>query len=429
MNGMDRTMHSQSNPFLSESAVLSQFPGFGPTRARQLAGYLSVGDDGGGWLYFWFSEAAIAPESAPLIIWINHAPEQNALGCLFDGHGPYLLGDGGRVHANPFSWHQHAHYLIIDQPLGHGLSFAIHPRYQPENHAEGSQQVYLALQEFFLRWPRYRQQACYLFGLGQACHTIAHLARRILDGNQCGQPQIHLLGLGLGNAWLAPEIQLQSEIEFAAQHRLIRGDELGKAQALLQDFRQVLASTSPLRQQRSTRLALELEAYLERCSGRDARDIRQPPRRAASRLADFLDKPGTRQALHIDPRAQASAAPWPQSSWLESPSALFPPLLEKLNILFFHGEYGMLGNHLGLDVWLNTLLWSQAEAFRQQKPTEWRPYGLPAGTIRRLSGLSHVLIHNSGQHIARDQPANALAMLRQYLQTKEAIAYPAPYII
>ncbi|POZ63363.1 S10 family serine carboxypeptidase-like protein [Chromobacterium alticapitis] len=414
-------MNTVANPFQFESSVLSHFPGFGAVRTVQLAGYLSIGDDAGGWLYFWFSEAARDPENAPLVIWINHAQEQNALDCLFDGHGPYLLGEGGQVHANPFSWHQHANYLILDQPLGGGLSFAVHPRYLPECHAEASQQTYHALQEFLLRWPRYRQLDCYLFGLGEASHTIARLAHCILDGNHSGQPLIRLRGLGLGNALLAPEIQLQSHIEFASQNRLINTEEREKAETLLRDFRQALASPSPLRHQQAERLAEALESHVARCGGRDPRDIRQPPEREPSRLSGYLANPAVLQSLHIDPRSldPAFANPSALSRWQSAPSHLYPPLLEKLQVLFFHGEYGMSGNHLGLDAWLNTIYWKHAAAFRQQGREAWRPYGLPAGAYRRQGGLSHLVLHNAGLHIARAQPANALAMLRQFLHAPD----------
>ncbi|MBM2884316.1 hypothetical protein JFK97_07940 [Chromobacterium phragmitis] len=414
-------MNTQANPFLQESAVISQFPGFGPVRAHQLSGYLSIGDDAGGWLYFWFSEAASNPENAPLLVWINYAAEQNALACLFDGHGPYLLDESGCVHANPFSWHLHANYLIIDQPLGHGLSFLSHPRYQPANYEESSQQTYHALQEFLLRWPRYRQLDCYLFGVGQACHTQAHLAHRILDGNHGGQPEIRLRGLGLGNALIAPEIQLQSHIEFACQHRLIHAEEKRRAEALLQDFRQANASPSPLQRQRANQLAKELELYIEQCSGRDSQDIRLPPGRAHAQLGDYLAKPAARQALHIDPRALKPPPPFAaqQAAWQESSSHLFPRLMEKLKLLFFHGECSMQGNHHGMEAWLNTLCWSDAAVFRQQKRETWQPYGLPAGQFLRHNQLSHLIIHDAGLHIARTQPACALAMLQQYLTAAE----------
>ncbi|ATP29368.1 S10 family serine carboxypeptidase-like protein [Chromobacterium violaceum] len=412
-------MNVQSNPFLFESAALSHLPGFGAVRSTQLAGYLSVGDSAGGWLYFCFSEAGDHPEQAPLLVWINGAPEWSALDALLDEHGPYLLDPSGRVYSNPFGWHHHVNLLIIEQPLGHGLSFTTHPRYLPESHDEASLQLYHALQEFLLRWPRYRERDCYLFGNAAATHTIARLAHRVLDGNSGGQPQISLKGLGLGNAQLAPDIQLPSHIDYAYQHRLINLDERNHAQAGLDEFNRAHASPIALQQQSAGRIAVGIERYIQQCCGRDLHDIRHPPQKPSKALSEYLKKPSVQQALHIDPRSNNELQPhsslMTEAIWQESSSHLLPTLLDQLKVLFFHGECCMTGNYLGLDAWFNTQSWSQADAFRRQKRQAWRPYGLAAGLIRSHGNLSQIIIQNAGLRVARDQPAAAQAMLRDFL--------------
>ncbi|WP_071116573.1 S10 family serine carboxypeptidase-like protein [Chromobacterium sphagni] len=413
-------MNAQVNPFLFESATLTHLPNYGAINTTQLAGYLSVGDAAGGWLYFWFSEASINPEQAPLLLWVNSHPVENALFNLFDEHGPYLLDANGRVYSNPFSWHHHVNYLIIDQPLGNGLSFSTHPRYLPDNYDEAAQQLYHALQEFLLRWPCYRQQDFYLFGCGSAGHTIARLASSILDGNGYGQPEVRLKGLGLGNGQISPQIQLPSYIEYAYQHRLINLEEKHRALEMLQDFSLAQASPIPLRRAQASRIATAIENYIQQCSGRDKHDIRQPPGNHRQRLGEYLAKPAVQQALHIDPRSRNELQTMPQqlldASWLDDSAHLFPRLLDQLKVLLYHGEYCMEGNYLGMDVWLNNLLWSKASNFRQQKRQSWRPYGLAAGLIRQHQQLSQVIIQNAGLRAARDQPAIVLAMLRDFLQ-------------
>ncbi|UTH73069.1 S10 family peptidase [Chromobacterium sp. IIBBL 290-4] len=413
-------MNAKVNPFLFESAALTYLPGLGNIRSLQKAGYLSVGDAAGGWLYFWFGEATDQPESAPLLVWINSNPESNALSYLFGEHGPYQIDGSGRIRGNPFSWLQNVNYLIIDQPLGHGLSFASHERYLPESHDEACQQLYHALQEFLLRWPAYRQLDCYLFGSGWAGHTLTRLANCILDGNGNGQPPIALRGIGLGNARIAPEIQLESDVEYAYQHRLINLRELEQARDMLRHFDDLAASDIPLQRKQACRLVAEIEQFILQCSGRSAGDIRLPPQQADNaHLKEYLAKPAVRQALHIDPRTEnqaiAQQPPLQDAFRLETSSHLFPRLLNELKILLYQGEYSLEGNYLGIDAWLNTLQWRQAEAFRNQKREAWRPYGLSAGLIREYQSLTHVIIQNAGQRVARDQPAVAQAMLKAFL--------------
>ncbi|WP_434634406.1 S10 family serine carboxypeptidase-like protein [Chromobacterium sp. CV08] len=412
-------MNVQANPFLFESAALSHLPNYGPVRSTQLCGYLSIGDSAGGWLYFWFSEAVGSPERAPLLVWINSGPGIGALATLFDEHGPYLLDSGGRVYSNPFSWHHHANYLLLDQPLGHGLSFSTHPRYLPESHDESCQQLYHALQEFLLRWPRYREVDCYLFGAGQTGHTLARLANAILDGNGCGQPLINLKGIGLGNGQVAPEIQLPSHIDYASQHRLINEEERQRLEAMLQDYIRTRTAVTPLQRKEASHIAQDMNAYIRQCSGRDLDDVRHPPSTRHRRVEEYLARPAVQQALHIDPRSLNELKPTPQSlleaAWLESSAPLFPRLLEKLKVLLYHGEYCLEGNYLGADAWLDALPWSGAAEFRQCKRQSWRPYGLAAGLIRQHHHLSHIIIQNAGLHAAHDQPAIVQAMLKHFL--------------
>ncbi|VEB43908.1 Serine carboxypeptidase [Chromobacterium violaceum] len=410
-------MNVQSNPFLFESAALSHLPGFGAVRSTQLAGYLSVGDSAGGWLYFCFSEAGDHPEQAPLLVWINGAPEWSALDALLDEHGPYLLDPSGRVYSNPFGWHHHVNLLIIEQPLGHGLSFTTHPRYLPESHDEASLQLYHALQEFLLRWPRYRERDCYLFGNAAATHTIARLAHRVLDGNSGGQPQISLKGLGLGNASWRPTSSCQPyRLRVSAP-----ADQSGRTEP---------RASRTGRVQPGPRLSHRLAAAIGGPdSGRDRalypamlrpRSARYPPSasEAVQSAERIPEKASVQQALHIDPRSNNELQPhsslMTEAIWQESSSHLLPTLLDQLKVLFFHGECCMTGNYLGLDAWFNTQSWSQADAFRRKSG---RPGALWPGRRPDPQPWQSQPDHHPERRlrVARDQPAAAQAMLRDFL--------------
>ncbi|MEN3812749.1 hypothetical protein ABD440_20395 [Chromobacterium piscinae] len=196
-------------------------------------------------------------------------------------------------------------------------------------------------------------------------------------------------------------------------------DEKNRAQSMLDEFIRAYASPFALQRQSAGRIAIEINRFMQHCCGRDLRDIRHPPQTPSKTLGEYLKKPSVQQALRIDRRSNNELQPQSglvaEAVWLENSSHLLLPLLDQLKVLFFHGECCMAGNYLGLDAWLNTQTGPQADALRQQKRQAWRPYGLAAGLIRSHGNLSQIIVQNAGLRVARDQPAAAQAMLRDFL--------------
>ncbi|KAG9252725.1 Alpha/Beta hydrolase protein [Emericellopsis atlantica] len=74
--------------------------------------------------FFYFFEARIAPEDAPLAIWLNGGPGGSSMLGLFTENGPCSITlDSNDTEDNPWSWNTFVNMLYIDEPNQVGLSY------------------------------------------------------------------------------------------------------------------------------------------------------------------------------------------------------------------------------------------------------------------------------------------------------------------
>jgi carboxypeptidase C (cathepsin A) len=79
-----------------------------------------AGVDNYGSIFFWLLEPADGKGAdKPLVIWLNGGPGCSSMIGLFVENGPFRVQSNHSIGINPYSWHQEAYVLYIDQPLGY----------------------------------------------------------------------------------------------------------------------------------------------------------------------------------------------------------------------------------------------------------------------------------------------------------------------
>ena len=166
----------------------------------------------------------------------------------------------------------------------------------------------------------------------------------------------------------------------------------------------------------------EIEAYISKVSGgTNIYDVRMVGDYDFSAIGAYLDRNDVRAALHVD----SSAPPWAETSKRvgfllekgeqDSVAGLYPDLFERLPTLIYNGVYDMDCNFIGTDEWISLQEWSFGEEFLATERVPWLVDGVVAGRVRTARTLSHVLVDGAGHLVPMDQPAVALALLRQFL--------------
>ncbi|XP_022994394.1 serine carboxypeptidase-like 31 isoform X2 [Cucurbita maxima] len=147
--------------------LVTNLPGQPLVGFRHFAGYVTVHEPHGRALFYWFYEAASHPDQKPLVLWLNGGP-----GCSSVGYGatqeigPFIVdNDANGLKLNDYSWNKEANMLFLESPIGVGFSYT---NTTTDYHNLGNEftanDAYTFLQNWFLKFPSYRNHTFYIAG-------------------------------------------------------------------------------------------------------------------------------------------------------------------------------------------------------------------------------------------------------------------------
>ncbi|XP_038697062.1 serine carboxypeptidase II-2 isoform X2 [Tripterygium wilfordii] len=168
------------------------------------SGYVTVNEESGRALFYWFFEAIEDPDSKPLVLWLNGGP-----GCSSIAYGEaeevgpfHIRPDGKTLYLNPYSWNQVSNILFLDSPVGVGFSYSNTSSDLLNN---GDRRTAADSLIFLLRWlerfPQYKGRDFYITGESYAGHYVPQLSQAIVRYNLAAKEKtINLKGYMVGNA-------------------------------------------------------------------------------------------------------------------------------------------------------------------------------------------------------------------------------------
>ncbi|MQL71977.1 hypothetical protein Taro_004290, partial [Colocasia esculenta] len=204
----------------------------------QYGGYVTVNEQAGRALYYYFAEAPDAA-SKPLLLWLNGGPGCSSIGYgAMEELGPFrVMSDGKTLFSNPYSWNQVANVLFLESPAGVGFSYSnTTDDYALSGDARTAEDAYVFLVNWFERFPEYRTRDFYISGESYAGHYVPQLAHAIHHYNQLPNANfINLKGIAIGNAVLNDPTDNHGMYDFFWTHALT-SDESHKAMSKYCDF-------------------------------------------------------------------------------------------------------------------------------------------------------------------------------------------------
>lgn len=182
------------------------------------SGYLKA--SGTKHLHYWFIESANKPSSDPLVLWMNGGPGCSSDLGLLTEHGPFRIAkDGSGVTINKYSWNNVANMLYLEAPAGVGYSYSDDKNYTTDDD-EVARDNYLALQDFFSKFPEYKKNDFYVTGESYGGIYVPTLSSLLVDDKS-----INFKGMGIGNGISNFDTNDNSLLYFGYYHGLI-GDSL-----------------------------------------------------------------------------------------------------------------------------------------------------------------------------------------------------------
>ncbi len=418
---------------MTESKILSPhevtwLPGYGKPKEKQIAGHITVNEECGDNLFFWFFEAQNSPKNAPIVIWLNGGPGSSSMLGLFAENGPYKINYDLSLSDNPYSWNNNANLLVIDQPAGTGLSFVEQSDNRDcyvKTEAQATHQLQKGLNQFYEHFPNYLSNELYIFGESFAGRYIPMLAHSILQQNKSSDLKINLAGIGVGDGWVAPLIQEATYCDYAYAHGLIDPIQKKEVDVLYKTCKIAVTSSGPVASAESDKICNKIEEYIVKVSGgANVYDVRITGEYSFPNIAKYLNQPEVREALHVSPKV----GPWTEGSDIiadilergeqDSCAELYPPLFEQLRVLIYNGLYDMDCNFMGTDTWLSSVKWSDSKLFNEMPRKPWVDNGKLLGNFRTAGELTQVLVKGAGHLVPMDQPESALKMLDIFLNKR-----------
>ncbi|GMI74863.1 serine carboxypeptidase-like 45 [Hibiscus trionum] len=209
----------QCFPGLSDR--ISRLPGQPEVGFQQYSGYVTVDGKKQRALFYYFAEAEVDPASKPLVLWLNGGPGCSSLGVgAFSENGPFRPS-GEVLVKNEYSWNREANMLYLEAPIGVGFSYSVDDySYEAVGDKITARDNLVFLQNWFLKFPHYRNRSLFITGESYAGHYIPQLAELMTQFNK-KEKLFNLKGIALGNPVLEFATDFNSRAEFFWSHGLI----------------------------------------------------------------------------------------------------------------------------------------------------------------------------------------------------------------
>ncbi|XP_027359473.1 serine carboxypeptidase 24-like isoform X2 [Abrus precatorius] len=99
-------------PKEQEQDRIFALPGQPPVTFSQFSGYVTVNEQHGRALFYWFTEATTSPENKPLVLWLNGGPGCSSVAYgASEEIGPFRINkSGSSLYLNKYAWNR-GHYV------------------------------------------------------------------------------------------------------------------------------------------------------------------------------------------------------------------------------------------------------------------------------------------------------------------------------
>ncbi|KAK5583904.1 hypothetical protein RB653_005508 [Dictyostelium firmibasis] len=428
--------------------IVTDLPGLENGVLTSYAGLLTTNQTSNGNLFFWFfpsNETVINPMDAPLLVWLNGGPGCSSMDSVFIETGPLRFNgtsdNTDTFYINPWSWHNSANMLYIDQPFGTGLSYVEDNDGLITNDLEINQNFYQFIQEFFQIFSNYSTLPFFISGESYAGHYIPNMASYILNMNENlskDSIKINLQGVAIGNGYTHPTTQINSYREFGYYATGIIGIEQYNNYATLNSLCQEQLSQGNYN---SDECANVFNTLLDDSGSSNTTQVNMYDYRLNDPTAGnnwplpginqeyfYLNRKDVREAIH----ATSTPHQWNEcndtvngliTNQDESSLYLFPELLSNIRVLIYNGQFDIICNHVGTSEYLNQIDWEYADDWLSAPRFTWTSVGTDGslqsgGYGKTTANLTFVMALGGSHMYPMNMPSTSLDMVTRFLNDR-----------
>ncbi|XP_065287860.1 lysosomal protective protein-like isoform X1 [Dermacentor albipictus] len=428
------------------------------TTFKQYSGFLRAG--GTRRLHYWFISSERSPETDPVILWMNGGPGCSSLLGLMSEQGPFRAVKRGRkLIMNPYRWNKIANIIFLESPAGVGYSYDLSGQYST-NDDQTADDNYLALQDFFAKFPSLKTNDFYIAGESYGGIYVPMLTLRVLKDPK----DIRLKGYAVGNGALDFDILGNALVFFGYYHglyglslwtRLTTHCCNGSVSQQSCNFvnRQTSACEEAVQDAMTVIYQEHLNVYnlYDKCEDEDdsasvsfvsrpssssryhrskllmARTVNvgrhrdnlggTPPCIDAEDVKRYLRRDDVKTALHVD----SSPLEWDECSNVLHYTTQYRSMKDvvkeladsgALKTLIYNGDIDMACNFLGDEWFVNTLGYKPTSTYKI-----WKHGDQVAGFFQTYeNNITFVTIKGAGHMVPEDKPEQALQMIKNFIE-------------
>ncbi|PKA49678.1 Serine carboxypeptidase-like 18 [Apostasia shenzhenica] len=202
---------------------VTHIPGFdGELPFRLETGYVTLNEETGAELFYYFVESERNHSEDPLILWLLGGPGCSGVNGLAIDMGPirfnveHFDGKLPSTYANPYAWTKIANMLFVDWPVGTGFSYSENVNDYYNEDVNGTRLIHTFLKKWFLVHPSFLVNTFYMGGDSYGGKLAVLVAHEIVEANEGGDlPRINIKGYLVGNPATSENVDTSTEIVHA----------------------------------------------------------------------------------------------------------------------------------------------------------------------------------------------------------------------
>ncbi|XP_020591168.1 serine carboxypeptidase-like 18 isoform X2 [Phalaenopsis equestris] len=210
-------------PYYLVAVNISHLPGFnGELPFRLETGYVTMDEETGAELFYYFVESERNPNEDPLLLWLIGGPGCSGFNGLALDMGPLRFkaddfdGKLPTIVANPYAWTKLASMIFLDWPIGTGFSYSRNHKDYFTDDVHAKKLIYGFLKKWFLDHPHFLSNPFYMGGESYGGKMATLVAHEIVEGNEGGpQPLVNIKGYLVGNAITGDKVDKNSQVPHA----------------------------------------------------------------------------------------------------------------------------------------------------------------------------------------------------------------------
>lgn len=391
---------------------------YSPKIHNVFAGYLNATKNSTARIFYQlFSTAKKSINNTdPLIVWFQGGPGGSSLAGAFLELGPYKIENKTNLTYNKYNWAIKQNLMLVDQPIGVGLSPNGDIKW-PNTTEAAAVQILNFFNQFFEIYPNLKSNDFILAGESYAGHYLPAFGKILIDNGY------KIAGISIGDGWTFPQKQ------FGLSDYLLAGGIISNSR--FDNYQDNENKARTLGLQGKFVDAANIFDYeageignsqdVNNVTGADMLNYRiYGAPFDAQAVQDYMNSEKVKEIYQI-PKDLTYVLENPEMyasfTWdiYQSFAPQIEELLTKTRILLYSGQNDIEVNTASAYKWISEMNWSGMEDFAAFKKQEILSNSKLIGFYKKHSNLTFAQINNAGHMVPADQPASASYLIENWL--------------